>query len=343
MRAPEPTGEWETGPAPAAVQAAVDAMADACLADPDRYGLHLALVAVHEGRVVAERYGPTAGPDTNLISWSMAKSVVHALVGICVRDGLLDVDAPAPVPEWAGDERAAITLDQLLAMCDGLDFTEDYVDAGRSHVIDMLFGDGRDDVAAFARSRPSAHAPGARWNYSSGTTNIVAAVVGDAVTRAAGADPADPVARRAATEAFMRRELFEPIGMASSDPRFDPAGTFIGSSFVYAPARDFARFGLLYLRDGVWNGRRILPEGWVAHARTPAPAPVPPEEGAYGRHWWLHSATGRPDTIGAHGFEGQYTIVRFDHDAVIVRLGKTPAAQRDAMFPLLSAVIGAFG
>jgi CubicO group peptidase (beta-lactamase class C family) len=260
---------------------------------------------------------------------------------VCVRDRVLRVDDPAPVPEWAGDARSAITLDHLLAMCDGLDFVEDYVDAGRSDVIEMLFGAGQADVAAFAVGRPLAHEPGTVWNYSSGTTNIVARIVGDVVARRAGVRT--PAERGRAVRAFLRDELFAPIGMRSADPRCDEAGTFIGSSFVYATARDFARFGLLHLRDGEWDGRRLLPEGWCEHARTPAMAPVPADEGEYGRHWWLHTAAGVPGGFGAHGFEGQYTIVAPDRDLVVVRLGKTPADRRTALLPLLTQVLAAAG
>jgi CubicO group peptidase (beta-lactamase class C family) len=339
---PWPEADWPTGEPAPAVRAAVAELTDRCLADPDTYGRHLALVVVQGGRLVAETYGPTAGPDTDLVSWSMAKSVTHAAVGVAVRDGWLDMDAPAPVPGWAGDERSAITLDELLAMSDGLDFTEDYVDAGVSHVIEMLFGAGRADVAAYAAARPAAHAPGTRWNYSSGTTNVVARIVGDVVAARAGIDAADPAGRAAAMRTFLHDELFGPLGMRSADPRFDDAGTFIGSSFLYATARDFARFGLLHLRDGVWAERRLLPAGWCDHARSPAMAAVPAAEPfGYGRHWWLHDRWGFPGAFGAHGFEGQFTIVVPQADLVVVRLGKTPAEHRPALLPLLRAVVAA--
>ena len=322
----------------ARLDAAVDELVARCLGEPDRYGLHLALVLVQGGCVVREVYGPTAGPDTALVSWSMAKSVTHAAAGLCVRDGLLCLDDPVRVPEWADDARSAITLDQLLAMSDGLAWREDYVDAGRSDVIEMLFGSGHADVASFAAWMPLAHAPGTVWNYSSGTTNVVARLVGDAVAGAA----ATASAREAAMRRFLSDELFGPLGMTSADPRFDTAGTFIGSSFLYANARDFARFGELYLHDGVADGRRLLPAGWSAHARTPPPAPVPADEDfGYGRHWWLWDRMGMPGAFGAHGYEGQYTVVAPDRDLVVVRLGKTTAEQRPALLPLLTAVVDA--
>ena len=290
----------------------------------------LAEVVVRGGEVVHETYGPDTGPDTTLISWSTGKSVTHALVGIAVREGLLDLDAPAPVPEWAGDDRQAITLRQLLHMTSGLRFVEDYVDDSISHCIDMLFGAGQADVAAYAAALPLDHPPDAVFNYSSGTTNIISRIVGQAV---GGGEEA--------MRAFMAEELFGPLGMTSADPRFDAAGTFIGSSFLYCTARDFARFGQLYLGDGVWEGRRLLPEGWVDLARTPAPAPVD-EEFGYGAHWWLWDRHGFPGTFAAHGYEGQYIIVRPDRDLVVVRLGKTPIEVRPPVIEHLQELLDAW-
>ena len=290
----------------------------------------LAELVLHRGEIVHEEYAPTAGPDTTLISWSTAKSVTQALVGIAVRDGLLDLDAPAPVPEWADDERSAITLRQLLHMSSGLRFVEDYVDDSISHCIDMLFGAGQADVAGYAAALPLDHPPGSVFNYSSGTTNIVSRIVGQAV---GGGE--------AGMRAFMQDELFGPLGMTSADPRFDAAGTFIGSSFLYCTARDFARFGQLYLADGVWEGRRLLPEGWVDLARTPAPVPVE-EEFGYGAHWWLWDGHGFPGTFAAHGYEGQYIIVRPDRDLVVVRLGKTPVEVRPPVIERLQELLDAW-
>ncbi len=151
------------------------------MAQPPELGLTLALVVVHGGRVVAEAYGPDVTADTTLISWSTAKSVTHALVGILVGDGRLAVESSAPVRAWQDDARRAITVQQLLEMRPGLQFAEDYVDAGVSDVIEMLFGAGQADVAGFAAAFPLLHRPGTVWNYSSGTTNIVSRIVGDVV------------------------------------------------------------------------------------------------------------------------------------------------------------------
>ena len=288
---------------------------------PPELGETLAIVVVQGGEVVAEQYGPETGPDTTLISWSMAKSITQAFVGLLVRDGRLDVAAPAAVPRWQGadDPRASITLDQLLHMRSGLAFVEDYVDDQVSDVIEMLFGTGADDVAAYAESRPLVHEPGAVWSYSSGTTNIVSALAGRVVGGGEGG-----------MRAYLARELFAPIGMTSAIPRFDAAGTFVGSSYLYATARDFARFGELYLHDGVWNGSRILPEGWVDYARTMTSPPAPPDEPhGYGAHWWLWDDDF--GTFGAHGYEGQYTLVVPPLDLVVVRLGTSPVELQPAV------------
>ncbi len=316
---PWPTTHWPTaelGPDVDRVRFAA-LMAEAfpdpiSAAEPTNPALHqtLAAVVIQRGRLVAEAYGPDTDADTTLISWSMAKSITQALVGLLVGDGRLDLDRPAPVAAWADDERRAITLRQLLTMTSGLEFVEDYVDDQVSHVIEMLFGTGADDVAAYAESFPLLHAPGTHHSYSSGTTNIVSAICSRALD--AGIDVVD----------YLQARLFDPLGMSSAVAKCDPAGTFIGSSFVYATARDFARFGQLYLRDGCWDGERVLPPGWVDFARRPVD-PVVDEACWYGGHWWLWD-----DDTGAfacHGYEGQYTVVVPGKDLVIVRLGKTPA------------------
>lgn len=327
-----PTQEWPQGPLDgdvdgdrlvALLEQAFGAAGDPALEQT------LAAVVVHRGRLVAERYHDDVGPDTTLISWSMAKSVTHALVGLLVADGRLDVDTPAPVPEWSSSEdpRRAVTLQHLLTMTSGLRFVEDYVDDQVSDVIEMLFGSGSADVAHFAASFPLQHPPGEVFRYSSGTTNIVSRLAGSAI------------GHEAAVRAFLAQRLFEPLGMSSAQPRFDEAGTFIGSSFLYATAQDFARFGLLYLRDGSWDGERLLPQGWVDHARRPIPVPTN-EENHYGAHWWLWE----PDRVvfAAHGYEGQYLVVDPRRDVVLVRLGKTPAERAVDVRRWLSSVLGCF-
>ena len=311
----------------------VTASADALFADEAAHGASLALVVMQAGQIVFERYGRqpdtvfgAGGPvtaDSTLISWSMAKSITHAAVGILVGDGRLQLDAPAPVPSWRGTEKEAITLQHLLNMRSGLQFVEDYVDDSVSNCIEMLFGGGSDDMAAYAAALPLLHPPGAVWNYSSGTSNIISRIVGDAVGDVAGGG-----CEHLAT--FLSERLFGPAAMTSAIPKFDTAGTFVGSSYVYATARDFARFGEMYRNDGVAaDGTRVVPVGWAAHARTFTAHD--PEGLDYGAHWWMW-----PDFAGSFacsGYEGQRTVVLPDRELVVVHLGKCSPAQ----YPLLDA------
>ena len=334
---PWPTREWEEGPVPRGVELAP--LLDAAL-DPDGpQSFTYAVVVIHRGRLVAERYDGViehweradepVGPGTQLLSWSMAKSMLHAAVGTLVGEGRLRPDAPAPVPQWAAptDPRRDITLQQLLEMRDGLDFVEDYVDARASDVIEMLFGAGKDDVAAFAADRQPVAPPGHRFNYSSGTSNIVSAVVGREVGLG------ESYAR------FLRDRLFEPIGAESARPTLDAAGTWVASSYVHATARDFARFGYLYLRDGVWDGQRVLPEGWVDHGRRARS--VDPEDGSrYGAHWWV--ADDGHGSFWASGYEGQSILLCPALDLVVVRLGKTPSDRYPQLREWREAVAAAF-
>ena len=331
---PWPIEAWPRadGPTPA-----LDALVDEAFSRPAELGTTFAVVVVQGGRIVAERYGgelenwtgpnEPVTPATPLLSWSMAKSMLHAVVGMLVAEGRLGpLDAPVGLPEWSADARAQVTLEHLLAMRDGLDFTEDYVDDGVSDVIEMLFGSGAQDVAGYAVARPPLAPPGERFNYSSGTTNIVSRLVRDVV--GAGGPYAE----------FLRARLFEPIAMRSAAARLDDAGTWIASSFVHATAHDFARFGLLYLRDGMWDGRRILPEGWVDHGRR-LRSFDPADGRLYGAHWWVVG-----DDFGsfwAAGYEGQSIVVCPALDALLVRLGKTPAELGEHLPEWRSRVIAA--
>ncbi|MDQ0463188.1 CubicO group peptidase (beta-lactamase class C family) [Caulobacter ginsengisoli] len=328
---PWPTQGWPLGDLPAGVDLAPlldQAFGPEAAA---HLGETQAVVIIQGGRLIFERYGQGRGPDDTCHSWSKAKSITQALVGLLVGDGKLDIHAPADVPEWrgAGDPRGAITLDQLLRMSSGLKFTEIYLPDQGSDVIEMLFGKGKDDVAGFAAAFPLEHAPNSFWSYSSGTSNIASRCA----ARALGASGAD-------FEAFMRARLFEPLGMTSPLPRFDEAGTFIGSSFCFATPRDFARFGLLYLRDGVWEGRRLLPEGWVDYARTPTPQNPDGLDDPYGAHWWLGIAG--PGSFSANGYDGQFTVVVPDLDMVIVRHGATPMDLKQNLPVWIRALADAF-
>lgn len=276
-----------------------------------------AVLVVYEGNLVAERYGNGFTKDMPQLGWSMSKSVACALVGVLVKEGRLGTESSAPVPEWKspGDPRAAITLGQLLRMSSGLSFEEDY-QKPTSDVVRMLFAEA--DSGGYAASKPLEASPGARWHYSSGTTNIVSRIVRQTV----GNSPADFFA-------FPRKALLGRIGMSSAVLEPDPSGTFVGSSFMYATPRDWARFGLFCLNDGVWNGERILPEGWMRYCTTPAPAAP---QGKYGAQFWLNAGSpGHPedrwmprvprDMYSLRGFEGQYVTIIPSRKLVVVRMG----------------------
>jgi CubicO group peptidase (beta-lactamase class C family) len=215
-----------------------------------------ALLAVHRGRIVVERYADGFDAETRFHSWSMAKSVTQALVGILVRQGRLELSARAPVPEWhgAGDPRSAVTLNHLLHMTSGLDNADG--EGGEGFGAAMLFGAGAADQVAFATDVALARKPDTHWAYSTATSNIVAWIV----QRAVGGAPEDLLG-------FLHRELLDPLGMRRTVPEFDAAGNFLGGGFVWASTHDWARFGYLYLRGGVWDGSRILPEGWLAYGQ----------------------------------------------------------------------------
>ena len=293
---------------------ALGAAVEAAFAEPDP--IHprrtRALVVVHGGRIVAERYAPGFDAMMPLIGWSMAKMAMNALVGIAVRNGKLALTEKALLPEWRGDgdARRDITLDQLLRMTSGLIFNEDYEDYS-SDAIQMLFVKG--DKAAFSASKLLQYSPGSHWSYSGGSSNIIARIL-----RQRFAENRDYLR-------FPREQLFEPLAMRSAVLEPDESGTFVGSSFLYASARDWARLGLLYLHDGLWQGRRLLPEGWVSYSLTPTEAAP---DARYGAHTWLklpQSPGLEPpmpeDSYYMLGHDQQIVAIVPSRNLVIVRLG----------------------
>lgn len=303
-------------------------------------GISLATLGVHRGVIVVERYGTqpdTAfGPggsvdqETPLISWSMAKSMTQALLSIVINELGIDVDAPVDIAEWARDGRSEITLRQLLQMRDGLDFVEDYLidESGNSvsDVIDMLFGSGAEDVASYARSRPLKNAPGSLWSYSSGTTNIICGLLRQHI---GGGDVAE----------LLKQRVFDAVGMNSATAQADAAGNFIGSSYVYATARDFAKFGYLYLRGGQWENEQVIPREWIEAARVQHATDEESGHG-YGLQWWIWKSIA--GSMSAQGYEGQRIIVMPDRDLVVVHLGKWAAETAPVLDNLLLDLIEAF-
>jgi CubicO group peptidase (beta-lactamase class C family) len=270
-----------------------------------------AVVVVYDGHIVAERYAPGFDEHAMQIGWSMTKSITNALVGILVKEGKLNVDAPAPVEAWKGDERKQIKLNDLMHASSGLRWEENY--AGPSGATNMLFK--KKDMGVYAADVPLQDEPGKVFYYSSGTTNIISRIIRNQV----------------GDEAYYRfpyESLFYKTGMLHTVLEPDAGGTFVGSSYSFATARDFARFGLLYLNDGVWNGERILPEGWVKYTTTPAPGA---KLGQYGAQFWLNAgAPGNPsqrfypdvptDLFWADGFEGQNIFIIPSKKLVVVKL-----------------------
>ena len=336
---PQPEGlaypgrAWAQAPLPAHAARAVNTLLDDAmgrtLANP--MGESRAIVIIHKGKLVAERYRDGFTPQTKQISWSMAKSFTSALVGRAVKLGWIkSLDAPMPGPWPAEDPRARITWRQWLTMTDGLAYREiGEPDLSRNDVAQMMAGPGRFDVISYIAKLPLIHEPGTHWNYSTAGFHLIARAVQGLAAQHAGQQPPAP----AVMTKFVQDNLFGPIGM-DGRIEFDAAGTFLGGSLVWASARDFARFGYLYLRDGMWNDQRLLPEGWVDFSRTKSPAE---NVTVYGAGWWITaadphdirppgqgSALGPRDSFSAQGHEGQIIWVVPSRDLVIVRLGLMP-------------------
>ncbi len=339
---PYPTQRWpEAAPGLGVDAQRLDAAFDAAFATAGRGGVSetRALLAIHRGAIVAERYAPGFDSQSRFQSWSMAKTVTQALIGILVKDGRLEVMAPAPVPEWhaVGDPRGEVTLDHMLHMSSGLANADGGV-GPESFVAKLMFGEGSRDVWAFATAAPLIHPPGTFWAYSTATSMILSGVVG----RTVGGG-------REGMLAFMREKLFDPLGMRSAVPEFDLAGTFLGGGFVWASARDWARFGLLFLRDGVWDGARLLPEGWVDYVRTAAPAP---NNGVYGAQLWLNLEPkadqfkplpgGPRSAISVNGNDGQMVVIVPTRDLVLVRLGEMQTSTWASVTGEVAAAVAAF-
>jgi CubicO group peptidase (beta-lactamase class C family) len=297
-----------------------------------------AVVIVHAGRVIAERYAPGYDVDTPLLGYSVTKSVISTLVGILVRQGHLALEQAAPVPAWSrpGDPRRAITIDHLLRMTSGLALDE--TGSPFAPVARMLYLER--DMAGYAETVDLAVPPGHTWNYTSGNTLIVSRLIRDAVGGSAG-----DVLR------FAHRELFGPLGMRHVTLELDATGTPVGSTYMLAPARAWARFGMLYLNDGVIGGRRILPEGWVRYATTPT------LDTGYGAGFWINGVAGHipwsstvwsipgapADSFYARGLLGQYIVVVPAAQLVVARFGVShdEGADIEGMGQLVAAALDA--
>lgn len=318
---------WPEGNSVATTPALDRILADDVLAGP---GMR-AIVVVHDGRIVAERYASGFSASTPLLGWSMTKSVVAGLVGMLVKDGRLTLEQSAGWP--AAGDRAHIRIADLLAMSSGLRFNEAY--GSVSDVTRMLYL--QPDMAGFAHDQPPLHPPGEYWSYSSGTANILSRIVQDAAGPLGAAYPAE--------------RLFKPLGMTSATMETDEYGTLVGSSYMYASARDWARYGWFLAQGGVWRGQEFLPPGYVAMMASPAAA----SGGEYGQGLvWLwgsdavsqgqnpDAAFGIPaDAFWMEGHDGQSTAIIPSRHLVVVRLGLTPSRAHYQPQPLLKAILEA--
>lgn len=294
---------------------------DRATGDPPTHGMPpgtRALVVVTDGKIVGERYASGFNERTRHVSWSMGKSVTSALIGILVGEGHFDVDDPAPIEEWRDDDRREIRISDLLRMSSGLEFqraTDEpavprYEPPDHHHRIyfDSL------DTFEFATGRPLEHEPNTVWRYRNCDPLTLGRIIRETVESTG----------RSYLE-FPQRVLYDRIGVRNAVHETDRVGNFLMTGFNYGTARDWARFGLLHLRDGEWLGERILPEGWVDFVTTPAPAHP---EGGYGGQFWLNRDHELPevpeDAYSARGYRGQLTMVVPSHETVIVRLGHTP-------------------
>ena len=350
-----PTEGWEEGElSPEVADTLTPIMEDTMQRGlDDKMGVTRAVIIIHEGRLVLEAYADGFGPETKQVSWSMAKSITSALVGRAVQLGLIeDIDAPMPSPFAEDDPRSEITWRQWLTMTDGLDYTEiGAADLATNDVVQMMYGPGRFDVTQYIVDElETTYTPGEVWNYSTAGFHLIGRALQDVtggfgiddpeiferMQKKLGADTAETALRRVGREAIIKKHtaftlrfmLFDPLGM-DAQPEFDTAGTYLGGSLVWASARDFAKFGYLYLRDGIWEGERLLPEGWVDFSRSD---PEATEAKVYGAGWWLvpegearfpdQAPTTPPyDAFSAQGHEGQTIWVVPSRDLVIVRLG----------------------
>lgn len=304
--------------------------------EPDQDIDTRAVIVIHKGQIIAEKYAEPFHADMPQLGWSMSKTVTAALTGILAGDGLLHMDSVTRVAEWQGgnDERRRIVIDDLLRMSSGLEYSEVYTAGSMSDVILMLYTTG--DTAAYAVNKPLLHTPGTSFYYSSGTTNILSRINRQVFNN------------HQSYFNFPQERLFSKLGMSSAVFETDASGTFVGSSYLYATPRDWAKIALLYLQDGVWNGEQILPEGWVDYSLMPTQAAA---QGEYGVQIWLNAGAGvnpedRPfpqfptNMFYLSGFEGQNIVVLPDQELIVLRMGYTPRGPRP-IWALTEAVMNA--
>jgi len=306
-------------------KAAIGEIASKLINDNGYNGDAFAFLVLHKGIPVAEAYKPQFSRNTRFLSWSVAKSFTNGLAGVLVKMGKLDISQPAKVEEWKGDDRSKITINDLMQMQSGLKWNEDY--GSRSDVNLMLFNEG--DMSKYAIDRPLKFPAGTHWYYSSGSGNILSYLF----RKEFDSDTS--------FYAFVQDQFLEQIGITDAIFETDPSGDFIGSSYIYATARDYARFALLFQNNGVFNGKRILPEGWVNYTRTPASD----SKGAYGALFWLNRGGEYPsapeEMYSCQGHDGQMIFILPSNDLIVVILGFSHKPEHEMDFDrLLKDILG---
>jgi CubicO group peptidase (beta-lactamase class C family) len=293
-----------------------------------------AIVIFHKGQLIAERYAEGFGPDIPLNSWSMTKSATGALVGILVGKGKLNLADKSGLNGWnePNDLRSKVTVEHLLQMTSGLEFNEGYEGDPISDVNFMLMK--ARDLPAFAAQYSVTAEPGIRWAYQTASPVLLGRIIRDSFTS------------EEAYHHFVQRELFNKLGMDNAHYQMDGGGTYVGGAMLYATARDWARFGLMYLNDGVVNGERILPAGWVEFSRTPTEASL--KARPYAAQFWLNSNGAEQmmpsiptDAYAARGHYGQSTFIIPSRDLVVVRMGQSFTTDAWDMEGFLFSVLAA--
>lgn len=290
-----------------------------------------ALLVVYDGRLVNEKYAPGFDKNSKMLGWSMAKSITSALIGVLVKQGKLDVNQPAPVPEWKDtkDDRHAITLENLLQQTSGLNFEENYNKSSNATI--MLFN--KADMGGYTASRPLKEKPGTKFYYSSGNSNILSRIVRHAVGDKN-------------YHSFIYDSLFYKAGMYHTVIEPDASGTMVGSSYVFATAQDWARFGLLYYNNGVVNGQQLFTSDWVKKTVAPSAADKLQQ---YGYQFWLNGfdkkmpsqrkfSAAPADMFYADGYAGQYVFIIPSKKLVIVRSGYKNFDENELLRKILACV-----
>jgi CubicO group peptidase (beta-lactamase class C family) len=264
-----------------------------------------AVLVIHKNKIIAEKYADGFNKETKLLGWSMTKSITSAVLGVLEKQGKINVNQTNLFSEWENDERSNITLNNLLQMNSGLEWVEDYNTI--SDVTKMLFLE--DDMPSVQLHKQLVGKPNESWNYSSGTTNLLSGFIRNQFnTHQEYLD-------------FWYTELIDKIGMSSMIIETDVLGNYVGSSYGWATARDWAKFGLLYLHKGNWNGEQILNESWINYSKTPTNS----SNGEYGAQFWLNAGDVYPnvpkDLFSCNGYQGQHVFIIPSKDVVIVRFG----------------------